>query len=68
MKYKILSSSSDDCAGGVCPTFWLTDNSSVIIQGNKISTFDKQELNLQNNEDAVEIPLEVFAKLIKKIK
>lgn len=53
-----------DCAGKSCPAVYKTDCDSFVVQGLKLIKDDLKQIELGDNESAVEIP----ASLIEQIK
>jgi hypothetical protein len=56
MKLTIIASTSSCPDGRVCPTKYLTDRGTVVIQGNKLVADELAEMGMPEHETAVEIP------------
>ena len=52
------------CAQGACPSFHLTDNGTVLVQGAKLPANPREGLDIPSYEDVVAIPKEVFDALL----
>ncbi len=57
---------SPACAQGACPSFHLTDNGTVLIQGAKLPVKPRECLDIPDYEDVVVIPKEVFDALLAR--
>lgn len=56
MKLTVIAS-SDNCTGGTCPTAYLTDRGTYIIQGDPVTDEEALALlALPAGETAVEVP------------
>ncbi len=66
---KIVSLSPADtvgCMGGNCPSFLLTDNDEVLVQGYTIKEHEKGSLNIPSGEDVVLMPVATLKALVKR--
>jgi hypothetical protein len=54
------------CANGACPSFLLTAEGGVIIQGDKIPPERREPMGIPGHEDIVRIPREVFDDLLSQ--
>jgi hypothetical protein len=52
------------CDDGTCPTLFLTDRGTYVVQGAIVTDPDAlEEMNLPAHETAVEVPAELLASL-----
>ena len=52
------------CSGGTCPTVYLTDRGTVVVQGERVTDPDAlATMRLPEHEAAVEVPLSLLASL-----
>jgi hypothetical protein len=62
MKLQKLAGVCDD---GDCPTVYLSDRGTVVVQGDQVARADG--LKLGNGEGAVEIPLELLREVLSAL-
>ena len=55
---------SPACPQGACPSFQLTDNGTVLVQGARLPVNPRESLDIPDHEDVVAIPKEVFDALL----
>jgi len=55
---------SPACAQGACPSFHLTDNGIVLVQGARLPDNPRDSLDIPDHEDVVAIPKDVFEGLL----
>ena len=55
---------SPACAQGACPSFHLTDNGTVLVQGARLPVNPRESLGIPDHEDVVAIPKDVFDALL----
>lgn len=49
----------------ICPNFYETDKGTFVVQGYKVDAETKKDIQLSNDEDAVEIPRELVNELFQ---
>lgn len=49
------------CEGGTCPTVYVTDRGTVVVQGSIVT--DAQGVNVPAGETLVEVPADLLAEL-----
>ena len=63
-----LIATTGGCAGGDCPTAYLTDRGTAVVQGYVITDPEAlAQLNLPAGETAVEIPIDVLTKAAEAV-
>jgi archaellum component FlaF (FlaF/FlaG flagellin family) len=53
------------CDQGPCPSLMKTDKGDVLIQGYTLSSSEREDLDIPEDEDVVSIPEPVDAKIIE---
>jgi hypothetical protein len=61
-----LKTIANKCTSGACPTIYLTDNGTVVVQG-YIVPGERAGLEVADGENLVEIPLELLAEAVKNL-
>lgn len=61
----ITAPDPSNCSGGNCPSFFLTDDGRVLIQGYVLAPEAKEGLGLPAGEDVVSLPASVLDQLVK---
>jgi hypothetical protein len=55
------------CGGGGCPAVYETDQGTYLIVGRRLSAEEKAKLSMDAIEDALEVPGELLASLVRKL-
>lgn len=55
-----------DCHDGACPTVYLSESGSIVVQGYAVTR--AEGLTLPDGEQAVEIPAELFDQAMKGLR
>ncbi|BCX48581.1 conserved hypothetical protein [Haloferula helveola] len=55
------------CNGGQCPAVILTEEGNAYVQGNKLSTRERESLSAPEGEDFVSIPFEVLRAIAAQV-
>jgi hypothetical protein len=67
MKLRLIADTG--CSGGTCPTAYLTDRGTAVVQGYVISDGEVLgQIHLPANETAVEIPVSLLVDAARQIK
>lgn len=62
MKLEIIGNDSA-CVGGHCPTVYLSDRGSLVIQGYRVN--DPLDFELPAGETVVEVPINIIKDLLR---
>ena len=60
-------SGGHQCGGGGCPAVYETDQGTYLIVGRRLSAEEKATLSMDAIEDALEVPGELLASLVRKL-
>lgn len=63
-----LIHSTANCDASSCPTIYQNKDGNFVIQGFKVGSVAKSEMQIPANEDAIEIPAEFLREFIEKMK
>jgi hypothetical protein len=55
------------CVGGGCPAVYETDQGTFLVVGRRLSEKEKAQVSIDAIEDALEVPAELLASLVKKL-
>jgi hypothetical protein len=55
------------CSGGGCPAVYKTDQGTYLVVGRRLSAEEKANLSMDAIEDALEVPGELLASLVRKL-
>ena len=55
------------CVGGGCPAVYETDQGTYLVVGRRLSAEEKAKVSIDAIEDALEVPAELLASLVKKL-
>jgi hypothetical protein len=67
MKLRLIA--NNGCSGGTCPTTYLTDRGTAIVQGYLVNDPDTMaELQLPPGETAVEVPVELLLEAARSVR
>lgn len=67
---KVINLAPDEtvgCMGGNCPSFLLTDDGAVLVQGYMIKEDEKGSLNIPSGEDVVLMPVATLKALAERL-
>jgi len=60
-------SGGHQCGGGGCPAVYETDQGTYLVVGRRLSAEEKATLSMDAIEDALEVPGELLASLVRKL-
>ena len=65
---KIVRKLTGDCRGGDCPTVYVTDRGTLVVQGYVLDPVAVRQLALPSGESAVEVPAELLLEAARQVK
>ncbi len=65
---KIVRKLDNGCKGGDCPTVYVTDRGTLVIQGYVLDPSAVRQLTLPTGESAVEVPVDLILGAAREVK
>lgn len=55
------------CTSGNCPTLFVTDEGTVLVQGFVVEPSERSELSVPGGEDVIAMPVEALRALVRQL-